>query len=121
MKIIGKRIRLLRQENNYTQEQFGKIFGLVKSTVSLYESGKSNPDDEIKRKIADYFDVSIDWLLGRTEERSTVDKIVNKNKQKEFEIEEILDRFSIRFEGKKLTKKDIKSVLCFLRMLRDRD
>jgi len=121
MKIIGKRIRLLRQENNYTQEQFGKIFGLVKSTVSLYESGKSNPDDEIKRKIADYFDVSIDWLLGRTEERSTVDKIVNKNNQKAFEIEEILDRFRIRFEGQKLTKKDIKSVFSFLRILRDRD
>ena len=121
MKKIGERIKLLRKENNYTQEQFGDIFGLVKSTVSLYESGKSNPDDEIKQKIADHFDVSIDWLLGRTEERSTVDKIINKNKQKEVEFEELFDRFNIYFEGKKLSRKDKKSVLSFLHMLRDRE
>lgn len=50
MSKTGQRIKLLREENNLTQEQFGKIFGMVKSTVSLYESGKSNPDDETKKK-----------------------------------------------------------------------
>ena len=41
-----------------------KKFGIVKSTVSLYESGKSSPNDEIKKKICDYFDVTIDYLVG---------------------------------------------------------
>lgn len=67
MSTIGKRIKQLRSEKNITQEQFGKIFGIVKSTVSLYESGKSTPDDDMKRKIARYFDVSLDYLMGNSD------------------------------------------------------
>jgi transcriptional regulator with XRE-family HTH domain len=64
MATIGDRIKQLRLENNLTQEEFGKIFGIVKSTVSMYESNKSTPDDELKKKIAEYFNVSLDWLMG---------------------------------------------------------
>lgn len=64
--VIHTRIRELRKERGLTQEQLGKVLGVVKSTISLYESGKSTPDDEIKIKIADYFDVSLDYLLGRS-------------------------------------------------------
>ena len=65
MTSISARIRLLRTNANLTQEEFGKIFGIVKSTVSLYESGKSCPNDQIKLKICEYFDVPTDYLLGR--------------------------------------------------------
>ena len=121
MSKTGQRIKLLREENNLTQEQFGKIFGMVKSTVSLYESGKSNPDDETKKKIADYFDVSIDWLLGRTDERNTVDKIIRNYKKQEVEIEELFDRYIIYFKCKKLSWKDKNSILSFLQLLNDRN
>jgi len=47
-----------------TQEEFGQKFGVVKSTVSLYESGKSTPNDEMKRKMCEYFNVSLDYLHG---------------------------------------------------------
>lgn len=67
MATIGERIRQLRKEYNLTQEQFGKLFGIVKSTVSMYESNKSVPDDEMKKKIAEHFNVSLDWLMGRTD------------------------------------------------------
>ena len=50
-----------------TQEEFGKKFGIVKSTVSLYESGKSTPNDQIKKQICNYFHVSLDYLLGNTD------------------------------------------------------
>lgn len=70
MSTINKRIKQLRKEKDITQEQFGKIFGIVKSTVSLYESGKSTPDDDMKRKIAKYFDVSLDYLMGNSDIRN---------------------------------------------------
>jgi len=73
--ILGKRIKSLRYEANLTQEQFGKIFGLAKSTVSQYESGSSRPDDELKKKFATYFNVSLDWLLGLTDERHSVNMV----------------------------------------------
>jgi transcriptional regulator with XRE-family HTH domain len=60
-----------------TQEEFGKKFGIVKSTVSLYESGKSTPNDQIKIKICEYFKVPLDYLLGISNEPVLV---TNKNK-----------------------------------------
>jgi len=67
---LATRIKILRKERDMTQEEFGKLFGIVKSTVSLYESGKSTPDDEIKKKIADYFDVTLDYLMGKSDIRN---------------------------------------------------
>ena len=67
MSSISTRIRELRQSADMTQEEFGNKFGIVKSTVSLYESGKSTPNDEIKQKICEFFDISLDYLLGREE------------------------------------------------------
>lgn len=62
---LSDRIKVLRLSANMTQEEFGKKFGIVKSTVSLYESGKSTPNDQIKKAICDYFHISLDFLLGR--------------------------------------------------------
>lgn len=61
---LSDRIKNLRLSAKMTQEEFGKKFGIVKSTVSLYESGKSTPNDLIKIQICDYFHVSLDYLLG---------------------------------------------------------
>lgn len=74
MVTLGQRIRQLRKERHLTQTQLGKLFGIVKSTVSLYENDKSIPDDGIKSKIADYFGVSMDYLMGRTDVRYPASK-----------------------------------------------
>jgi len=64
---LAIRIKELRNSAKLTQEDFGKKFGIVKSTVSLYENGKSIPNDEIKKQICNYFHVSLDYLLGNTD------------------------------------------------------
>ena len=64
---FGKNLKELRNSSGMTQEEFGKKFGIVKSTVSLYESGKSTPNDQIKKQICNYFHVSLDYLLGNTD------------------------------------------------------
>lgn len=69
MATVGDRIRLLRLEKNLTQKQFGQIIGVVKSTISQYENNKSIPDDDIKKKIAAYFSVSMDYLIGLSDIR----------------------------------------------------
>lgn len=70
MATLSNRIRSLRQEHGLTQDELGKLFGIVKSTVSLYENGKSVPNDQIKTEMCRHFNVSMDYLLGLTDERT---------------------------------------------------
>lgn len=70
MATLSNRIRSLRQDHGLTQAELGKLFGIVKSTVSLYENGRSVPNDQIKTEMCRYFNVSMDYLLGLTDERT---------------------------------------------------
>lgn len=66
---LGPRLKLLRQEKGLTQAQFGACFNLAESTISLYESEKRSPDYTILKEFARFFNVSVDFLLGNTDER----------------------------------------------------
>ena len=56
----------LRIEKGYTQETLAKALGISRSAVGMYESGKRVPDSEDLEKFADFFNVDIDYLLGRS-------------------------------------------------------
>ena len=72
MSTLGSRIKELRLERKMTGDELGRVLGISKSTISLYEHDKSTPDDAIKKKICSYFDVSFDWLMGITASRTTI-------------------------------------------------
>ncbi|NPV92681.1 MAG: helix-turn-helix transcriptional regulator [Firmicutes bacterium] len=63
---FGDRLRDLRNENDLKQKDLGKIIGVAKSTVSQWESGGRTPDASTLIKLADFFKVSVDYLLDRT-------------------------------------------------------
>lgn len=77
---LSERIKSLRKEHNMTQSELGKILGIGKTTISMYENGNSNPDDDLKQKIADYFNVSVDYLLGRSDIRESAEKLLKDPK-----------------------------------------
>ena len=58
-------IKNLRKQMNKTQEEVAKDLQLQKQTFQNYELGKREPDIETLKKIADYFDVSLDFLCDR--------------------------------------------------------
>ena len=68
-KIFVSRLIELRKEAKLTQEGLGKAIGANRGIISNLESGLSltNPDYTIR--LADYFDVSLDYLYGRTDNR----------------------------------------------------
>lgn len=65
MTVLGNRIRRLRKEAKLTQAQLGKLLDCSSSTISLYEGGQRSPDTLMLVRLADVFDVSVDYLLGR--------------------------------------------------------
>ena len=66
MKIYSERIKRLRKERGLSQDQLAKILGVSRSTVGMYETGKREPDFESCEAIADFFNVDMDYLIGRS-------------------------------------------------------
>ena len=67
-------IRSLRLDNGYTQKQIAQILGVSQNTYSQYEIGVLNYPVEALIKLADFYQVSVDYLLGRTSQKQPYPK-----------------------------------------------
>lgn len=69
--MFAKQLKALRKRNPHlTQMDMATQLGIAKTTYAAYEQGKRTPDIETQNKIADFFQVSLDYLHGREEKRS---------------------------------------------------
>lgn len=66
--MFAKKLRKLREQANLNQEELAKILSVSPSTIGMYEQGRRQPDHEKLKQIADYFNVPLDYLLGRTDD-----------------------------------------------------
>lgn len=69
MKMKYKNIRSIREDNDVTQQQMAELLNVSQNTYSQYETGKIEWTASTLIKIADYFDVSVDYLLDRTKKK----------------------------------------------------
>ena len=65
--ILGKRLKELREERNLTQKQISTLLGLNSVTYLHYEKAQREPPLAVLVQMAQFFDVSVDYLLGITE------------------------------------------------------
>lgn len=86
---IKDRIKKERLEKGLNQPELAKVMNISKQTVSHWENGIRIPDTLTLSKLADFFDCSVDYLLGRTDDRDT---IVVKGKVDGNDIELGVDR-----------------------------
>ena len=61
------KIREIREQKGLSQTELSRILGVAQNTLSQYELGKREPDLDTIHKLADYFEVTTDYLLGRSE------------------------------------------------------
>lgn len=66
--LFGDRLKELRKERNLTQEDIGNLCDVAKNTVSNWENNANQPSFEIVKRLAQYFGVTIDYLLNFTQE-----------------------------------------------------
>ncbi len=74
--MVGKRIRQLRKEKGVTQNELSNFLGLTPKMISFYELEKRYPPHDIILKISDFFNVSTDYLLGKSDVKKP-EKIVS--------------------------------------------
>lgn len=67
---LFERLRLLRKELDLSQEKAAAEIGIGFSTYRRYEGGSREPDASTLARMADFYNVSADYLLGRSEKRT---------------------------------------------------
>jgi transcriptional regulator with XRE-family HTH domain len=104
--IIVKNLKKLRDEHNLTQQQMADIFGLQRPTYTRYEKGERQPDFETLIKISDYFNVSVDYLLGKEEKKSSTEEPIiirrlrkGTDKMDKKQQEKMMNLLKLSFEG----------------------
>lgn len=91
---MQNRLKELRKELGLTQEELGKQVGLANNTISRYETGINEPPKfETWQKIADFFNVPVDYLMGISKDRSTL-TIDDLNPEEQEAYERITDMLS---------------------------
>ena len=70
--MFGKRLRMLRKEKGLTQVELSKSIGVSDRTLGYYETEERFPPQDVLENIANYFNVSIDYLMGRTSKSDTI-------------------------------------------------
>lgn len=67
MEIVGQRLRTLRESVGLSQNKLAGMIGVRQSSINRYENGQSVPSIQTFRWYANYFDVSMDYIFGRTD------------------------------------------------------
>ncbi len=85
MHTLGERLKQLREEKGLTQEEFSKIIHVPRPTYANWEVDRSDPGTKLASYLADYFNVSVDYLLGCTDTRYERRKVASRRKSLVFE------------------------------------
>ena len=105
--IFGNRLKGLREEKGITQKQLGKVINISDRVIGYYESNDRFPKDEIiLKRLADYFDVSVDYLVGRTSLRLPQSEYVAESES----------YYSLNLEG--LPREAIKMIEDYIELVR---
>lgn len=85
------RMKLLREQHNLNQTEVAKVLNISRQAYNFYENEKRDPDTSMLIRIADFYNVSLDYLLGRTNDPSPLVKEKTPSYQEEVlrDIEDI--------------------------------
>ncbi len=107
------RLKKLRKEQSLTQKELGEKVNLAESTISHYENGIRMPDSSKLEEFANLFNVSVDFILCRTNNRT--ESIPND--PTDAELEDFLRKSNVKFDGAPLDEEDKEDILGFLKMV----
>lgn len=112
---IGERIKNLRNKRNLTQEQLGKYLNVGKSTISQYENNINTPDITTLIKIANYFNTSVEYLLGNTDDPRPLKEII---KNPGSPLDKLLKEYNIDFYNlKEFNEEDMKDIIKYIQFV----
>ncbi len=115
---VGNVLRSLRIREDLTQEELAKKLNMKRSTIGMYETGERTPPLEALEIYADYFNVDMNYITGRTEKEYYHDLQTKQIAQEIFENPDLRTLFDA---SRGATPRDLKIVKDLLTQLIDRE
>lgn len=115
-------LKQLRKAKGLTQDELAKILKVSRSAIGMYENGSREPDYETLEIIADFFNVDIDYLLGRTNKTTILPEnyLTSKDDRDISAIlantEELLQQDGLMFDGEPASQESIDSILSAMKI-----
>ena len=106
---LGKTIKDLREKQGYTQRELADKLNIGNSTLAMYEIDKREPDNATLGRLADFFSVTTDYLLGRTN-----DLCIALTPQKEQQVKIAPDDLELLRQIKNLPETDRKEIESYI-------
>ena len=111
------RIKELRNLKMIKQSDFARRFNVTQATLSNWERGVHDPDNESLKRMAEYFDTTIDYILGIDDDPKLYNKKITLSPEKQ----KMLNRIGYAYYGgedKEITEKDVDDMVEILEMAR---
>ena len=107
--MFGERLKGLRKSKKISQEKLGKILGVTSTAIYSWEINRTQPPFEKLIELANFFGVSMDYLLGITDEKISKIKELNR-----------VEREAGLIKDEDMTLEDFKKAINIVNMLRDK-
>lgn len=107
----GNKLKKLRENKNLLQKDISKDLNIATSTIGMYEQGRREPDNATLKKIANYFNVSTDYLLDNNK---TLSKTEEELKEKEV-LKQLLIKYGYMSNKEDLTDEELKKLMEFVK------
>jgi len=134
---FAQRLRRLREEKGLTQEELGQILGVKRGTVAAWEARHRTPELSSAYKAAQFFNVSVDYLLGSDppngeDQNEATDTAPDRGADApswwdwdtppdRMEIEEWLRKAPVYFNNERLDEEDIEDIITYLQVKWERE
>jgi transcriptional regulator with XRE-family HTH domain len=111
--MFAKRLEKLRHEKDLTHQQMADMLGITRQAYGNYENAKREPDIKTLNVLADFFNVSMDYLLGKSHVRNSQ----NQYEPTFTEIEDVINKADLQFNGAPLNDEDKEDIIEFIKVV----
>lgn len=99
--MLSERLISLRKSKKKTQEEIANVIGVTRPAYTAYERGTRTPDYDVLKTLADYYEVSIDYLLGHKNDINNTDE-----EKIDEELQEFIDNVKVWYKNEPKTSEE---------------
>lgn len=118
MSKIPERLKILRKEKGLTQNQMGEILKIASTTYNGYEKGNSQPSNDMLLSLANFFDVTTDYILGNIDSKLSPDELLLVS-ELELTNEELMRKYIITVDHEELPVETLLQIIDAARTLKN--